>query len=508
MPDQTVLDVGAGKQFSTIGAAIQAANAMGGNADIRIDAGSYVNDGGYLQDGIDNVTIEGVGGMAVITDPAFNAGGKAAIVTGGQNIVLRNLDISGITVPDGNGAAVRYDRGTLLLDHVHFHGNQNGLLSAPDLSGSITIQNSEFDHNGTDVGNTHNIYIGDIGTFTITGSYIHDANVGHEIKSRAENTIITNNYILDNTGTSSYSIDLPNGGNATITGNIIEQGINNQNRVINAYGEEGNRHVGTTVTFSNNVVVNDDANGAGSVWNNAGATITGSGNTVWHTANLGNGVDPGAFTQLSARPTIDPPPFQAAGASNSAPSDGDGATPAPTPTPMPSSTPSSTPVNGVITAPTSQLPPNTAMPTFRFFDTVHGTQFLTSSVTERDAIIASHAPLTYEGTGMAAVTMDESDANVAPVFRFFDTNSGTHFFTTNADERASIAATRPDLIEEQANFAEHLTPVAGDVAVYRFFNSGSGDHFFTQSATERASILATRADMVDEGVAFYAPGHL
>ncbi|MGI4807083.1 MAG: hypothetical protein ACRYF2_03125 [Janthinobacterium lividum] len=116
--------------------------------------------------------------------------------------------------------------------------------------------------------------------------------------------------------------------------------------------------------------------------------------------------------------------------------------------------------------------------------------------------------LTYEGTGMAAVTMDESDANVAPVFRFFDTNSGTHFFTTNADERASISATRPDLIEEQANFAEHLNPVAGDVAVYRFFNSGSGDHFFTQSATERASILATRADMVDEGVAFYAPGHL
>lgn len=487
MPDQTILDVGAGQQFQTISAAIEAANAMGGNADIRVDAGTYVNDGGYLWDGVSNVTIEGVGGMAVIVDPVFNAGGKAAIVTGGQNIVLRNLDISGVTVPDANGAAVRYDQGTLLLDHVHFHGNQNGLLGAPDLAGAITIQNSEFDHNGTDAGNTHNIYVGDIASFTLTGSYIHDANVGHEVKSRAENNFITDNYILDNAGTSSYSIDLPNGGNAVITGNVIEQGANNQNRTINAYGEEGNRHAGTSLIFSNNSVVNDDPSASGAVWTNNGASITDSGNTAWHATNLGNGVDPSGFTQLSARPTINPPAFQPAGA---LPSDG------------------AAPVTGSVTLPAMQSPPDTAMPTFRFFDTVHGTQFLTSSSAERDAIIASHAPLTYEGLGMAAVTMDSSNANVAPVFRFFDTVSGTHFFTISADERASIAATRPDMIEEQANFAEHLNPVAGDTAVYRFFNSGSGDHFFTQSPTERATILASRADMVDEGIAFYAPGHV
>ena len=62
-----------------------------------------------------HITIEGVGGMVNIVDPTYYAGGKAAIVTGGQNIVLKNLDISGITVPDGNGAGVRYDQGTLLL---------------------------------------------------------------------------------------------------------------------------------------------------------------------------------------------------------------------------------------------------------------------------------------------------------------------------------------------------------------------------------------------------------
>ena len=305
MSDETVLQVGAGKQFATINAAIAAADQMGGNADIKVDAGTYTNDGGYLWDGINNVTIEGVGGMVKIVDPTYYAGGKAAIVTGGQNIVLKNLDISGIAVPDGNGAGIRYDQGTLLLDNVHLHGNQDGILGAADATGSITIQNSEIDHNGTSAGNTHNIYIGDVAQFTLTNSYIHDANVGHEVKSRAENNTITNNRIEDNSGSSSYAIDLPNGGNATITGNVIEQGVNNQNHTINAYGEEGNLHAGTSVTFSNNVVVNDDAGGRGPVWNTSGNTITGSGNTVWNATDLGNGVSSSSFTALSSRPTLD-----------------------------------------------------------------------------------------------------------------------------------------------------------------------------------------------------------
>ena len=493
MSDMTILDVGADKQFQTIKAAIDAANTMGGNADIRIAAGTYVNDGGYLWDGISNVTIEGVRGMAVISDPSFYAGGKAAIVVGGQNIVLRNLDISGVSVPDANGAAVRYDGGTLLLDHVHFHGNQNGLLGAPDPTGSITIQNSEFDHNGTDAGNTHNIYIGDIARFTLTGSYIHDAHVGHEVKSRAENNVITDNFILDNDGTSSYSIDLPNGGNAVITGNVIEQGAWNENHTINAYGEEGNLHAGTSVTFSNNLVINDDPNGAGPVWKSSDAAIGGGGNSVWNVSNLGSVVDAAGFRQLGARPAVQLPTFGATGS------------PGTPPTLSPDLAPRLAPNLALELAP--NVAPNTPQPTFRFFDTIHGTQFLTSSSAERDALRAGHPELTYEGEGMMSVTADPADANVAPVFRFFNSSNGTHFFTTSAGERDSIVATRPDLIQEKANFAEHLRPAEGDVAVYRFFNSGSGDHFFTNSTVERAAIVGSRPDMVDEGIAFYAPGH-
>ena len=299
---ETVLKVGAGEQYTTINAAILAADNMGGNADIQVDAGTYVNDGGYLWDGVNNVTIEGVGGTATIVDPDYYAGGKAAIVTGGSNIVLKNLDISGVQVPDANGAAVRYDQGSLTLDNVHLHDNQNGILSAGDSSGSITIENSVIDHNGVGGnGHTHDIYIGDVANFTLTNSTVSDAEVGHEVKSRAENNTITNNVIADGNETASYTIDLPNGGNATITGNTIEQGSSTQNSAINAYGEEGATNSGNMVVFSGNTVINDGPNGA--LWSGGGGQFSGSGNDYYDVDNLGQAGSVG-YTDDTSEPTL------------------------------------------------------------------------------------------------------------------------------------------------------------------------------------------------------------
>ena len=86
---------------------------------------------------------------------------------------------------------IRYEGGNLTLNNVYFHNNQDGLLGAADLAGTISINNSEFAFNGIGDGKTHNLYVGDIANLTITNSYFHDAIVGHEIKSRAENTTIT-----------------------------------------------------------------------------------------------------------------------------------------------------------------------------------------------------------------------------------------------------------------------------------------------------------------------------
>ena len=247
----SILTVGPGQTFGTLSAAI-AASQDGDVIDVQ--AGTYTNDFATINT---KITIEGVNGIAhlVATVPVPN--GKGILVTN-TDVTLRNLEISGATVADNNGAGVRYQGGNLIIENCYIHDNQDGLLANSDPTGSITINNSEFSHNGAGDGFTHNIYVTQVGTLTVENSYIHDAVVGHEIKSRALTTIIRNNTIADGpNGTASYSIDLPNGGNATITGNTIEQGPNSQNPAIIHFGGEGPPLASSSLTVSNNKILND-----------------------------------------------------------------------------------------------------------------------------------------------------------------------------------------------------------------------------------------------------------
>ena len=99
-------------------------------------------------------------------------------------------------------------------------------------SGTLTVNNSEFAYNGVAPGwgpIGHGLYANFLDSVTINNSYFHENSVGHEIKSRALSTTITNSRIYDLNGTASYSIDLPDGGNALIQNNVIEQGPLSQN---------------------------------------------------------------------------------------------------------------------------------------------------------------------------------------------------------------------------------------------------------------------------------------
>ncbi len=271
------LTVGPGEQFATLSAAIAASH----NGDvIQVQAGTYTNDFAIINT---NITIEGVGGMVNLVATEAPPNGKAILVTN-SNVTMDNIAFSGAEVPDGNGAGIRYQAGNLTLNDCYFHNNQDGLLSAADPSGSITINNSEFADNGTGDGLTHNLYVGEVGTLTINNSYFHDAVVGHEIKSRALKTVIENSRIIDGpTGTASYSIDLPNGGDAIIVNNIIEQGPDSQNpAIIHIGGGSGPFYTGSSVQISNNVIVNDlHAGDARAVLNQSTIPVSLSNNEVY-----------------------------------------------------------------------------------------------------------------------------------------------------------------------------------------------------------------------------------
>ena len=147
-------------------------------------------------------------------------------------------------------------------------------------------------------------------------------------------------------------------------------------------------------------------------------------------------------------------------------------------------------------------PTTTGIQVFRFFDTHTGTHFYTSSTSERDQTIAGRVDLTYEGVGLNAQTQ-AADPAAAPVFRFFDTHSGSHFYTTSAAERDGLTSGTAGLTYEGIAFYENTVATTSDTAVYRFFDKVDGTHFFTPDQNEYASVLATRGDLVNEGIAFY-----
>ena len=151
----------------------------------------------------------------------------------------------------------------------------------------------------------------------------------------------------------------------------------------------------------------------------------------------------------------------------------------------------------------------TTIDVYRFFDTRTGTHFYTQDQSERQTVLNTRPDLVPEGlngVGLTAVDPASNDPNASAVYRFFDTVQGTHFFTASVAERDAVIATRRDLVyEPSSTFYEHTQPQAGDTAVYRFFDQTYGTHFYTDSPSERASILQNRPDLVAEGIGFYEP---
>jgi len=297
----TTITVGNGQKYSTIAAAV-AASSSGDTIDVN--AGTYTNDVLVISH---SLTLQAVGGTVKLVGTTQPANQKGLIDAGGPgvNVSISGFDISGATVKDANGAGIRYEGGNLALNNVNIHNNQNGILSAADPTGSITIANSTFADNGIGDGRTHNIYVGAIGSLTVKDSTITSAQVGHDIKSRAASTTITGNTITDgSTGTASYEIDLTNGGVGYIENNYIEKGANAQNPIAITFGEEGNVYANSSLTVKNNTIVsNYTTRNTTAVVNKTGATASISGNQLYGWNSVASGpANIGANTTPTTKP--------------------------------------------------------------------------------------------------------------------------------------------------------------------------------------------------------------
>jgi hypothetical protein len=266
----TVLSVGPGRQYATL----RAANAVAVDGSlVEIDPGTYTDDiTVWRQNG---VVLRGVGATRPILHSTqlipYVSGndqqnGKGIVVVEGSNISVENLEISGARVTDANGAAVRNDGQNLTVCNGYFHDNENGFLGGA--YGTLTVEYTEFANNGSgDVGHTHNIYVDDGNSagdkLVFRYNYSHNVSIGHTLKTRArENYVLYNRLTDETTGSSSYNIDVPNGGLTFVIGNVIQQGVNTDNPTMISYGAEGLTAGRTQELYVvNNTLVNDLGSG-------------------------------------------------------------------------------------------------------------------------------------------------------------------------------------------------------------------------------------------------------
>ena len=90
---------------------------------IEIDAGTYRND--YATWFQNDLTIRGIDGSAHLESKGLIPNNKAIWITRGDNIVIENIEFSGATVKDTNGAGIRHEGGDLTVRTTFFLHNEN-----------------------------------------------------------------------------------------------------------------------------------------------------------------------------------------------------------------------------------------------------------------------------------------------------------------------------------------------------------------------------------------------
>jgi hypothetical protein len=303
------LNVGPGEEYHTIKAAVAAAH---DGDTLAVQAGTYTND--YAEIAV-KITLQAIGGRVLMQSHGNIPNQKGILITD-TDVAINGFTFWGAHVSNGsgaNGAGIRYQGGNLLLQNCMFEHNQDGILSNADPTGTITVQQSAFFDNGNitgpGAGYTHSLYAGQIAVLDVEDSLFMHVNVGHHLKSRAFTTIVNNTRFIDGpTGTSSYTIDLPNGGIASINNAQMEQGPQSQNGGIIAFGEEGSLLPSSSLIVTNSLMENDyTQHPPVGVWNTTTIPVTVQTMSIWGMTQAQVLSGPGSLsniTVLSQEPGI------------------------------------------------------------------------------------------------------------------------------------------------------------------------------------------------------------
>ena len=178
----------------------------------------------------------------------------------------RRTTVRGITFARAHGsghiaAGILLEGNNLTVENSQFVENENGILAGGGSASRVIVADSRFRGNGSCQGAcAHAIYAGSpIGLLDIERCHFLDTRTAHHVKSRALSTVVRDSDIADgDSGTSSYLIDVPNGGTVLIERNRLQKGRNSANpEVAISIGEEGVKNPTASVVIRDNAFVSD-----------------------------------------------------------------------------------------------------------------------------------------------------------------------------------------------------------------------------------------------------------
>lgn len=188
-----------------------------------------------------------------------SAEGKGIWVVRGNQVRIENIEFRGARVKDFNGAGIRFEKGHLSVHRCRFVDNEMGILTGNLASQSLEVSDSEFADAPHHPGDLHHLlYVGRIAKFVLRGSRFSGGHLGHLVKSRARESHVLYNMLVDGKdGKASYELEFPNGGLVYVIGNAIGQSAGTDNATLVAYGSEGPHWPDNALYLVHNTLVND-----------------------------------------------------------------------------------------------------------------------------------------------------------------------------------------------------------------------------------------------------------
>lgn len=240
-----------GQTYATLADALRAIG--DGRGTVIVAPGTYRQCA--VQQGAD-LTIRAETPGSVIFD-GVPCEGKAALVLRGRSSRIDGIIFQNIRVPDGNGAGIRLESGTLNVTNSLFRNSEEGILTSDYADGRVSIDKSTFRKLGRcdrDLDCAHSIYIGRIAALGVTNSRFDQGDGGHYVKARAAHVDISDNSFDDSGGhLTNYMIDLPNGSAGIIRGNEMVQGKDKDNwSAFITVAPEGRENSSAALVIDNN----------------------------------------------------------------------------------------------------------------------------------------------------------------------------------------------------------------------------------------------------------------